>query len=131
MKSLPIALMIAATGFAGCASTPPPPAAALPGTAACIFATSLRDWQVLDNQTLLVHAPMGNKPYLIKLFAPVTTLAYQETLAFEDGDHNDRLCSTGDSVLVGGSIPDRSPIAAVRLLTPEEARSLVASYRKS
>lgn len=131
MKSLAIALSGATAVLAGCATTPPATTAVLPGTAACIYATSLRDWQVLDNQTLLVHAPMGKDTYLIKLFAPVTTLGFQETLGFEDGDHNNQLCSTGDAVLVGGSIPDRSPIAAVRLLTPEEAKTLLAAGKKS
>jgi len=107
----------------GCA-TVAPTQAQLPGTADCFFQASVRGWTVLDDQTLLVEAPMTRYTYLVKLFGPVTNLSFKETIGFEDGDGNGQLCSTGDSVHVGGAIPQSMPITAVRLLSAAEVTAL-------
>lgn len=100
------------------------PPAALPGTEACIFTVNLFDWRVLDDSSLIVYAPGQRQPYLLRLFTPVLDLPFQETLGFEGVEHNGRLCK-GDFVIVRGTIPSRTMIDAVRLITPAQAKELV------
>ena len=104
--------------------------APLPGKEACMFQSSVRGWKVLDDRTLIVEGPTGSQQYLFKLFGSVTNLAFQETLQFEDGDRNGRLCSTGDRLRVGGSVPQDMPITAVRSLSAEEAKQLREAKKK-
>jgi hypothetical protein len=73
---------------------------------------------------------MRRDPYLVKLFAPVTGLDFQESLGFEDTEHNGQLCS-GDYVVARGSAPQRMSISAVRALSPEQAKELRAAAGKS
>jgi hypothetical protein len=40
-----------------------------------------------------------------------------QTIGFEDGDRNSQLAAAGDSVRVGGAIPQSMPIVAVRTLS--------------
>lgn len=101
----------------------------LPGKAGCMFTVNVRGWQVLDEQTLIVEAPSTSQRYLVKLFAPSTGLQFQEVLGFEDGDHNQQLCGQGDYLRVGRPMPQTTPIAAVRLLSKEEAEALLAAKR--
>jgi len=120
-----IVLCLFAGGIAGCASTPPSSTANLPGTSDCMFQRDLRGWTVLDSSSFIIEASNG-KPYLVKLFHPSPDMQTRETLAFQDGDRNGQICSTGDSLMVSGSIPEVVPIRAVRLLSAEEAQQLRA-----
>jgi hypothetical protein len=86
---------------------------------------------VLDDSTLLVHAPLADDAYLVKLFAPIFGLAFHETLGFEGGGGDPgQICGQTAYVIArnaGGGIPDRQPVSAVRALTPAEAKHLLAS----
>jgi hypothetical protein len=128
MTRLTIAALLTSAGVAGCAhsggASPAPSTATLAGTEQCLFASQVRNWQTLDDSTLLVEAPTGGNVYLFKLFGPVAGLQFQESLAFIDGNHDGRLCSMGDSLAVGRPTPQEVPIIAVRLLTREEAAAL-------
>jgi hypothetical protein len=97
----------------------------MPGVEKCIFQNQVNGWQVLDDSTLIVDAPSGSNRYLIKLFAPAIGLAFQENLAFVDGDHNGQLCSSGDRLVVGRPVPQSTPIIAVRLLSKDEVKALL------
>lgn len=124
-------------GLASCSSHPPRatgPVTAkdtLPGKDACFWTRSLQDWTVLDDSTLLVHAPLAKDAYLVKLFAPIFGLSFHETLGFEAGGGSPgQICSQTAYVIAGnagGGIPDRQSISAVRALTPAEAKRLLAS----
>ena len=113
-----------ATNGAGAPHTPPP----LPGTEACIFTVNLNDWTVVDNSTLIVYAPLRKDPYLVKLFEPIFDLQFRESLGFEDIEHNGQLCK-GDYVVARGDIPHRTPIIAVRALTPDQAKQIIAAAK--
>ncbi|HEY3808566.1 MAG TPA: DUF6491 family protein [Steroidobacteraceae bacterium] len=127
-----VAAWLMSAGLAGCAATtaraPHAPPAPLPGTEACIFTVNLFDWTVLDDTTIIVYAPGNKQPYLVKLFAPIFDLGFHQTLGFEDVEHNGQLCK-GDYVLVRGDTPERSSIDAVRRLTPDQAKELIANSR--
>lgn len=125
--TVPAIAILASATLAGCAhttGTQTVSAVPLPGTEQCLFTTQVRGWKVLDQSTLLVDAPTGSSAYLFKLFAPVTGLQFQETLAFIDGDHNGQLCGNGDSLAIAGPMAQQVPITAVRLLGKEEAAAL-------
>jgi len=132
--ALSLSLLI---GLVSCSSHPPreagpvPAKDKLPGTDACFWTRSLQDWTVLDDSTLLVHAPMAKDAYLVKLIAPIFGLSFHETLGFEGGGGNPgQICGQTAYVIArnaGGGIPDRQPVSAVRALTPAEAKHLLAS----
>jgi hypothetical protein len=124
---LAFALLLAAlTG--GCAATGAPAARAtapLPGTDACIFISSIQSWDVVDQSTLIVYAPLNKDAYLVKLFEPVPELPFKERIGFEDTTHSGQLCSDRDELLVRGDIPRRVPIVAVRRLTSDQVKRLL------
>jgi hypothetical protein len=123
-------MCLAAAAAAGCANTVPAKSATppLPGKDACVFTVNLTDWVVLDDSTLIVYGPVHKEPYLVKLFAPVTGLQFRQSLGFESTAHNGQLCS-GDYVLARGDIPQRMPIAALRAISPEQAKQLRAAAK--
>jgi hypothetical protein len=118
--------------FLACATnvpeTPHAPPAPLPGTEACIFTVNLNDWTVIDNSTLIVYAPLRKDPYLVKLFEPIFDLQFRESLGFEDIEHNGQLCKD-DYVVARGDSPRRTPITAVRALTPDQAKQIIAAAK--
>jgi hypothetical protein len=122
----PAVLALAGCNAGGAAGTRPAPP--LPGTEACIMTVELYDWTVLDDSSLIVYAPGQHQPYLIKLFTPVFDLPFHETLGFEGVEHNGQLCR-GDYVIVRGEMPSRTAISAVRLLTPAQAKDLLAASK--
>jgi len=122
------AVWIATAGLAaGCATStsPPPKAAALPGTAACVLRADLRGWTVPDAANMVIESA-GGTTYLIRLLYQAPDLLTREQLAFEDGDRNSQICSNGDYLLVGGPMPERVPIIAVRALSADEIKQLRA-----
>jgi hypothetical protein len=114
--------------LAACASQPRRDLVNLPGKDGCFWTRSLFNWTVLDDSTLVVHAPMKQDAYLIKLFAPISGLTFHERLGFEGGGGDPaQICSNNAYMIAGGPIPEREPIVAVRSLTPDEAKTLLAS----
>src|SRR3984957_16697349 len=79
----------------GCATTAqPPPSRAnldnltkvenLPGKPLCFWKSNFQgDWTVLNDSTLIVHAPLPKDAYVIKLFEPVFDLSFKQGLGFE------------------------------------------------
>jgi len=125
LSPLIVTLAACATNGAG---TPHAPHAPLPGTEACIFTVNLNDWTVIDNSTLIVYAPLRKDPYLLKLFEPIFDLQFRESLGFEDIEHNGQLCKD-DYVVSRGDVPQRTPITAVRALTPDQAKQIIAAAK--
>ena len=127
LSALMLTLAGCATSTGGRPHAPPPP---LPGTESCIFTVNLYDWTVIDNSTLIVYAPLRKDPYLVKLFAPIFDLQFRESIGFEDIEHGGQLCKD-DYVVVRGDGAQRMPIIAVRALTPEQARQMIAAARQA
>jgi hypothetical protein len=83
---------------------------------------------VLDDTTLIVHAPLPRDAYLVKLFAPIVDLQFHERLGFQGGAGDPgQICGDNAYVIVGGAIPDREPVIAVRALTPTQAKRLLSA----
>jgi hypothetical protein len=101
--------------------------AALPGTEACLWLHNIEGWDVIDPSTMIVYAPLAKDAYLVKLFEPVYDLNFHERIGFDDGNHDGRICSLGDDVVVRGAVPQQVPITAVRALTPDQVKRLKAT----
>jgi len=121
------AISLAAMSLTGCASTHVQAAQAntpLPGTESCFWVRNVRHWDVIDQSTLIVYAPMAHDAYLVKLFQPIPDLSFHLTLGFDDADRTGRICSIDDYVSVGEPFPLRVSISAVRALTPDQVKQL-------
>lgn len=142
---LPIAAAFCALAAvaAGCAATAhgPSPGATLdhltklenlPGKPACFWKSSFQgDWTVLNDSTLLVHAPLPKDVYVIKLFEPVFDLGFKQSLGLEDREHTGQVCNNGDAYLVvPGWQPPQVPIVAVHALTIAEQAQLLQAAGK-
>jgi uncharacterized protein DUF6491 len=127
----------------GCAiSAQPPPSRAnldnltkvenLPGKPGCFWKSSFQgDWTVLNDSTLIVHAPLPKDAYVIKLFEPVFNLSFKEGLGFEDREQTGQICNDGDDyLLVPGWQPPQVPIVAVHALTMAEQDQLLQAAGK-
>ena len=104
----------------------------LPGKPACFWKSSFQgDWTVLNDSTLIVHAPLPKDAYVIKLFEPVFTLSFKQGLGFEDREHTGQICNNGDDYLVvPGWQPPQVPIVAVHALTMAEQVKLLQAAGK-
>jgi hypothetical protein len=125
---------------AGCATTSRPPSTLdtltklenLPGKPACLWKSNFQgDWTVLNDTTLLVHAPLPKDAYVIKLFEPVVSLGFKEGLGFEDRERTGQICNDGDDyLLVPGWQPHQVPIVAVHSITMAEQAQLLRAAGK-
>ena len=127
----------------GCATTAQPPASKanldnltkvenLPGKPGCFWKSSFQgDWTVLNDSTLIVHAPLPKDAYVIKLFEPVFSLSFKQGLGLEDREHTGQICNNGDDYLVvPGWQPPQVPIVAVHALTMAEQDQLLQAAGK-
>ena len=127
----------------GCATTAqPPPSKAnldnltkvenLPGKPGCFWKSSFQgDWTVLNDSTLIIHAPLPKDAYVIKLFEPVFSLSFKEGLGLDDRERTGQICNNGDDyLLVPGWQPPQVPIVAVHALTMAEQDQLLQAAGK-
>lgn len=113
----------------GCASQPRHELANLPGKNACFWTRTIFDWTVINDSTILVHAPSPRDAYLIKLFYPIPGLTLDEiSLGFQGGDGEPgQFCRENGYVISPGPVREREPVIAVQAITPGEAKQLLAS----
>jgi len=131
MRSMRLALLGAALLAASCAvRRPSAPAPPLPGTDACVFIRDIYSWDVIDQSTLIIYAPLSKDPYLVKLFAPVPELPFKERIGFESTGASNQLCRM-DDLLVRGEAPRRIPIVALRRISSDEAKQLLKPAAKN
>jgi len=104
----------------------------LPGKPGCFWKSNFQgDWTVLNDSTLIVHAPLPRDIYVVKLFEPVATLSFKEGLGFDDREHTGQICNNGDDyMLVPGWQPPQVPIVAVHRLTMTEQAELLQAAGK-
>lgn len=144
MRARPLCLITAAVtlgALAACASNPrtasgsaqaqqraKAQSASLPGKPGCFWLRNVYDWTVLNNQELIVHAPLQQDAYLVKLFEPVFDLSFHLNLGFEDVERTGQICNDADDYLiVRGYVPPRVPIVAVHKITMAEQAALLRS----
>lgn len=98
----------------------------------CVFSRVINDWQVIDNRTLAVWAPSRKTPYVVTLTRPAIGLRFEHSLGFEDHNNDGRFCDYGgDSIVIGGAVPERITIASIRRVEADEVKRLVAEAQKA
>jgi hypothetical protein len=132
-----LGMLATAATLLGCASTPGGArhagagaleTAALPGKPGCFWLRNFDgSWTVLNDQELIVYVPLRSQPYLIKLFAPVPDLKFDQRLGFQDVEHSGMICNGElDNLAVPHWAPHLIPIVAVRRLSAVQERQLLA-----
>lgn len=102
------------------------------GRDACVFSRTINDWRVIDNKTLAVWAPSRKTPYIVTLTRPAIGLKFEQSLGFEDRNNDGQFCEYGgDSIVVGGTVPDRITIASIRRVEADEVKRLIAEADKA
>lgn len=98
----------------------------------CLFSRTISNWQVVDNETLIVSAPTRKSQYLVKLWHPVFGLKSEFTLGFQDGNNDGQFCDYGrDAIIVNGPAgAERYNIRSVRRLDEGEAQALLAQAKE-
>ena len=94
----------------------------------CILQGSIRDYQVLDDQTLVVEAG-GRRNYVVELSrrAPGLKSAFQLGFSSPSGS----VCAGFSEVIVRDSFgPEAIRIASIRELSPEELDTMLIRYGK-
>jgi hypothetical protein len=125
-----IAALAAASAHSQGKSDPAKPIPLL-GKPGCFFLRNLYDWTVLDESNVLVHAPLTQNAYQVKLFQPVVGLSFHLALGFEDVEHTGRICNDSrDYLVVRDYAPPRIPIIAVHELTMAEQQQLLKAAGK-
>ena len=126
--SMAVVALACATAHSGEASAP---TAALPGTPGCFWLKSFNDWTVLNDSELIVHAPLTQDAYLVKLFQPVFGLNYYFNLGFVDVMQNGYICGPSrDYLAVPRYTPPRIIITAVQKLSASEQVQLLQAAKK-
>ncbi|MEO7773106.1 MAG: DUF6491 family protein [Steroidobacteraceae bacterium] len=126
------AVAAAALGMAGCATEAA--AGKSDGKArnddACVFSSTLNDYQPLDNERLILWAPGHRQPYLVTLSFPSQDLKWGIQVGFEDRDRNGLICGFGpDQVVIPRGMPVRISIKSMEKITPEHAKQLIDTSR--
>lgn len=102
------------------------------GRDACVFSRTINDWHVIDKRTLAVWAPSRKTPYIVTLSRPAVGLKFEHSLGFEDRNNDGQFCEYGgDSIIIGGTVPDRITIASIRRVEAEEVKRLIAEADKA
>jgi len=102
-----------------------------PGSDECIFFSTLYDWRVLDDASMVLWAPGKRDAYLVELSLPLMGLRFADTLAFIDGNEDHRLCSFGrDAVGTNeGGLPGKSSIRSITRLNASSLAKLSEKYQ--
>jgi hypothetical protein len=95
----------------------------------CIHKPSIRGYNVLDEQNLIVEAG-GARHYHVVLQRVARGIRYSTGIVFKST--TSRVCAGFDSVVFGGGIGDSGDIriASIRELTTEEEEHLLIQYGK-
>jgi hypothetical protein len=135
----PLLIVVLVAIAFGCATSAPGPRAKsnldnltkvenLPGKPGCFWKSSFQgDWTILNDSTLIVHAPLPKDVYVIKLFEPVFNLSFKQDLGFEDKEQFGQICNNGDDYLVvPGWQPPQVPIVGGSRADDGRARPITA-----
>ena len=129
MRTLSIVFSLAA--LSACASSPGEPATAASLGNDCVYMSFLRDWQYLDERSMVLWSPNADDAYLLVLSTPLFNLKFEHTLGFVDADNDRRLCSFGrDSIVAGNrSTREQATIMSMKRLDAAGIAQLEAKYK--
>lgn len=94
----------------------------------CVFGSTIRDWQPLDDRNLIVYGA-GDRPYHVELAQSCIDLTFADVIAFYDDGFDERICGYGmDKILVNRSTPETCGIIAVDELTEGQEEDLLIEH---
>lgn len=98
------------------------------GPGDCIPNRGIRDFDTLDNRSLILYGP-GRRAYHVILTTPAMDLEREIAIGVYDTDG--RICpGSGDAIIVNGPIPERVPIRSIEALDDLALESLLVEYGK-
>jgi hypothetical protein len=103
----------------------------MPGTPDCVWVLYIQNFDIIDPSTLIVYAPTPKDAFLIKLSQPVPDLSSHESLGFDAGRHDGRICGVPGDLLVRTPGPQRVAVSAVRALTGAQVKQLKTAAKGS
>lgn len=93
----------------------------------CIYSRTINNWQILDKERLILHAPTKNRPYFVKLTMRSLELKFVTAIGVYSKFDN-RFCPYGGNALfIDGN---RYTIKAIKKIDKDTAKRLVA-YNKT
>ena len=94
----------------------------------CIFNRGIRDFEVLDDQNLILFGP-GRRAYHIVLATPSLNVDHEIAIGIYDTDG--RICSFGgDAIIVDGPIRERISIRRITSLNDAELEAIMVEFGK-
>jgi hypothetical protein len=119
--------------FTGCATTTSTEISARPACnprSQCFNQGAVRDFRMLDRDTILVEVGANRCPYVVEVDGIFCDLGFASTIAFQN--RNGRICSAGRSYIISGpfarSREDVCRVRDVRSITEDE---LLERYAES
>ncbi len=93
----------------------------------CIYSRTINNWEILDKQRLILHAPTKNRPYFIKLTIRSLELEFVTAIGVYSKFDN-RFCPYGGNALfIDGN---RYTIKAIKKIDKNTAKRMIA-YSKA
>ena len=118
-------LIAVCLSFAGCATTTSTEMSTRPACnprSQCFNQGRVRDFRILDRDTILVEVGANRCPYVVEVDGIFCDLGFATTIAFQDRDG--RICSAGRSYIISGpfarSREDVCRVRDVRGITDDE-----------
>ncbi len=94
----------------------------------CIFSRTINNWEILDRQRLILHAPTKNRPYFVKLALRSHELKFAHQIAVYSKFDN-RFCPYGGNALfIDGN---RYTISAIKKIDKNTARQLISFNKEA
>jgi hypothetical protein len=94
----------------------------------CIINRGVRDFDVLDNQNLIIYGP-GHRGYHVVLVTPSINIRGEIAIGIVDGDEDGRICSFGrDMILVDGPLREQMSIRSIEAVDGADVEALKVQF---
>lgn len=116
--------VLLALSLTGCATAPQgadPADADAPRWANCFRISTVDNWRVIDNRSLIVFAAGRNNAFHVRLFSSCTGVNFTEVMGFRARGSQFICGDPGDEILFRDN---RCAISSVRAISPAEAEAL-------
>jgi hypothetical protein len=126
------AALCACVFVAGCQSGGQRDTGALPNQGICVNAMSVGDWQVQDDEHVLLWAESREWAYRLTLTRPLLGLRFEEIMSVIDTNRDGRICAFGgDAVLTRECSGVPVTIAAIDRLSIADTQTAIAGAAPS
>ncbi|MCW8846387.1 MAG: DUF6491 family protein [Gammaproteobacteria bacterium] len=132
MQGIFLLLWLCLSFLASCASVTDDPAAGAgesEGTQKCLFARTIHNFEVLDDNNLIVWAPDRRSPYKVEILGGCLNLKLANTIAFNT---RGMLCGYAGERVIYKDMGRKQTcvVGSVRKLSAQEMNALLVEYGK-